>query len=594
MARGIKRSADTSQKKNNDDDGVDDGIEDDDEDDNDDDDDDDDEESKPASKKKKKVASFIDDAAEESGDDDNNDDEDDEDGDEDNNDYIKDGFVVDEDDEEIEKKKSADGLEDSDDDDDDDDDSVGKRKKRLKNIRKIRETDILDEDDLALIQENNYDPEAAARIAAKRRAEEEAKARVVAKNEADLRKGLFEEDDEEDITEIEEVSKKPKKKPTVPERYDEYGMDDFIEDDIGDQDAIRMADRKSGYADDDAGEVTEDQLNEASEIFGTDYLEFMQDDPDDEEEDLMGKKFRERGVGVSYNVDSDEEVISDEEDDDEDEDLFGNEEDEGMDSHQRAEALKLKREKRKLAKAERRRLALKKKSDRRKAQLRRAFEPVQLVENFCTERDDNIRQSDIPERFFDWDVSFFGSELDGLTEAENEQASWIASRIPELASEMALASDSPDTRRAIVQSIANALRFMHRDKLEPAFIKRYRRDYFPNLLVLEKLNEIKDEDGEWERIMNARSKVKILLDDINNAAVSDEFAGNDAQMLIDLKEELRSAEEKLDETAKQEVQLKAELEGMSGIDDNDDDELFGDDDDGEVSELLLQDSMSRS
>jgi predicted phosphodiesterase len=42
---------------------------------------------------------------------------------------------------------------------------------------------------------------------------------------------------------------------------------------------------------------------------------------------------------------------------------------------------------------------------------------------------------------------------------------------------------------------------------------------------------------------------------------------------------LADAQKKLEETAKQENQVKAELAAVTGNDDDDDDELFGDDDD---------------
>jgi transcription elongation factor SPT6 len=132
--------------------------------------------------------------------------------------------------------------------------------------------------------------------------------------------------------------------------------------------------------------------------------------PDEEEEELLGK-YREQGVGIEMGGESEDEVISDDDDDDDD-GLFGDEDEEGIagtGSHQKAEALRLKREKRKLAKAERRRLAVAKKAERRKAQIRRVFEPVQLVENFCTDRDDEIRQSDIRNELFDWKTPLHGS-----------------------------------------------------------------------------------------------------------------------------------------------------------------------------------------
>jgi transcription elongation factor SPT6 len=568
------------------------------------DDDDDDEDygaeggTKPAAAKKRKTKSFIDDAAEESGEEGGGDDDDeDEDDDDENDDYVKDGFVVDEDDDDDgAAPKKKDDLEDSDEESDDDerDDS------RLHKVRKMRTTDRLDDDDLALIKEaqgidddDDIMPEKAIVEKA-----EKPRERVVAANEAELRRSLFYDSGEDDKVDdskkkVSEQAPAPKarKAPRV-EQYDEDGMDDFIEDDIGDQEIIRMSDRKGGLYDDDAQqEINEAQLHEASEIFGTDYLEFMQEEDenaelDDDEEELLGKsKYRERGVGVQYGVESDEEEIISDDDDD----LFGDEDDDddddnagGLTAQQKAEALRLKREKRTLAKAERRRQMQLKKSARRKAQLRRAFEPVQLVENFCTERDDEIRQKDIPERMFDWKAQFHGSPKDdSLNDVEEEQARWIAQRNPAIASELSMAGDSAEKERLVLVSIANALRYMHRDKLEPAFIKRYRKDYVVSEVVQNNLDSVMDENSEYDRMVEARDKVNVLLETITKSANADKSVGADAQQLIALQEELADAQKKLEETAKQENQVKAELAAVSGNDDDDDDELFGDDDDDE-------------
>jgi hypothetical protein len=548
------------------------------------DDDDDSDEQEPPVKKRKKISkSFIDDAAEESGEEE--DDEDDEDDEDNVNEYVKDGFVVDE--EDVERKK-RDDLEDSDDDDEDededdeiDDDEEPKgdeaRKKRLKKVRKMRQLDRLDDEDLALIQEAQQDDdEEMMPVTGPEPPERE---RVVARSEAELRKGLFRAEEEE---EGDESSALRERKPVRVERYDEDGMDDFIDDDIGDQGAIMASERRGGLFDDATREVSEAQLHEASEIFGTDYLEFMADDhPDQDEEELMGK-YREPGVGIDLG-ESDEDVVSDDDDD-----LFGDDDDDdddmdGSTALQKKEVLRLKREKRRLAKEERRRQALEKKSDRRKAQLRRAFEPVQLVENFCTDRDDDIRQKDIPERFYDWKTPFLGSEQDGMNEDEREEAEWIVERIPQIAAEFATHGENAAKKDMVLESITNALRFMHFDKLEPAFIKHYRRDYVTSLAVRENLYSIMDEDTEWDRLINARQKVEGLLAEITHAADSLVSRRADLKKITDLESKLAEAERLLEETAAQETQMKHELEALGAADEDDDDELFGDEDDDDVS-----------
>jgi hypothetical protein len=64
-----------------------------------------------------------------------------------------------------------------------------------------------------------------------------------------------------------------------------------------------------------------------------------------------------------------------------------------------------------------------------------------------------------------------------MNEAEEEEANWIATRIPEIASELALTSDNTmqeeEKRREIIESIASALRFMHRDSLSSVWVGRW-------------------------------------------------------------------------------------------------------------------------
>lgn len=547
------------------------------------------------SKKRKKMPmeSMIDDAAILSGSESESDDE--LENEENNNDYVRDDFVVDEADEVEEKKKAADGLEDSDDDDDDSDDEGGNMRK----VRRMRDTDRLDEDDLDLINE-------AKGITTKSTDEQERerreRMRIKARSENELKKGLFDEIDEEDGPRDGGKAAKKKGKRGGPggrravDAFDEDGMDDFIEYD--DEEA-----RDTGrYRDDDDDDmmgnregISEAQLNEANDIFGTEFLDFMQgggneDDADDDFED-KDRSYRERGVGVDLGVDSEEDESSD------DEDLFASDEEtSGLTSDQRAEALRLKKEKRQLKKAERRKAAAKKKADRRKAKLRRAFEPVQLIENFCTERDDEIRSKDVPERFFDKHTPFHGP--DNITDItsdfsmmEEDEASWIITEVPAIAAEyaeiesvydmnMKIDGDGMDViekkQKDILTSIMLALRYMHTDKLEPEFVRKYREDYITSPAVRANLYELMDKDTEWERILNAKKKVEGILGDLVKIAENDDALGADEDQVSKLKEDLRVAQGRLDESVRSEERIKNEI-GQLENDEDDDDDLFGDD-----------------
>ena len=598
-----------------------------------DDDDDDDEEQEIAAsskKRKKKKGAFLDDAAVESGEEDNEDEDDEEE--EDNNEYVKDGFLVDEDevDEEVTKSKSKDDLEDSDDDDDDDDDEEEDRGKKemvrkKSRLTKLKQTERLAEEDLELIREaQGLGPSTAgADHAVADALEDRPVQHIRARNEAELQKTLFDGGDEEEEEPSSKQSAKQQQQRRRPpasalDRYDEDGMDDFIEDDLHDQDDIRASEQR-GMMDDDGymgNEVSEAQLSLASEIFGTDYLDFMNRDAggrDDEEEDLMGRR-RERGIDFGYDdaEDSDEGSLfgGEEEDDDDDINL------DGLTEQQKAEALKLKREKTKLAKQERRRKAQQAKTEKRKAQLRRVFEPVQLIENFCTERDDLIRQTDVPERLFGWGegeggVTFYGpaeykgkgeSDVDSipLTDMERKQAEWIAKRVPSVAeafhatggvTPMDLGGAENGTPLAphqeeIVTSISYTLRYIHRDKFELAFIKRYRKDYITSTAVRENLHQVVEEDTEWDRMIKARAKVQELLSSITGQADGDAQASMDSDGLVELRQKLDEAKQALDDSQARASTLQTELDALSKKkgDDDDDDQLFDDDDEEEEDE----------
>ncbi|CAJ1945658.1 unnamed protein product [Cylindrotheca closterium] len=538
---------------------------------------------KSGGEKKKPKQSWIDDAAEESGDE-GGDDDDEEDDDENENDYIKDDFVVGEDEVEFKKKQKTGDLEDSDDDDedDDDDDTGGRKLSKKKRVKKKRNNLELAEEDLDLIAEARGDTE---RDSKRREREEAARKTVFGRDQDELQKGLFYDSGDDGAAATAAQSKQTKRR--MVEQFDEDGMDDFIDDDLNDQSQIMASARSDAYDDEGAG-VSEAQLNEASEIFGTDYLEFMaNEDQNMDEEEELGGKYRERGVGVDL-LDSDE---SSDEDDDDDDDLFGDD-DRGGDSvqaSQKREALKLKREKKELARQERRKQKLQQKNAKRKAQLRRAFEPVQLIENFCTDRDDEIRRLDAPERFFDWKSHFHGSPDGGdPTEEEEEEAMWIIGRIPEIASEYFAPTQNmeemEEREKRVMNSIVQALRLLHVDKLEPAFIKRYREDQVASPAVRENLYRIMDEDDEYNTMVTARTKVGEILESVIRDVDHIEARGAEADFVKKLELDLMNAEEKLEEAAKQESQLKTEIEQLDStdaVDDDDDDELFGDDDDND-------------
>lgn len=553
----------------------------------------------------------------------------------------------DDNDDENRKEATSGGLEDSDDDDSDDEENdKSKNTKRLK-----RNVDVLDDDDIELINEARGLPTKSSHelaVAAEGERSESLVARkepenlrVKGRNEQELSRGLFtgDTDDEDDHNGKKNGLSKPKRagggrsqqqqwkqrqeQKLLHTEYDEHDLDDFI--DPGDDVVVGVS---GGLGE---GGVSDSMLQEHLDIFGTDFVEFMGDIIDndggggvvDDDDDLLDdvesekkqrKKYRERGVGVDYGVDSGEEVEddSDSDDDDDDADLFGEDDiDQDIGDKQRTEVLRLKRERRHVAREECHRQRRERVEARRRAALRRAFEPVQLVENFCTERDEAIRMIDCPERYYDWLVAPPSTHLlkkqratplisDEITEEEEEEAFWIMQKIPAIHAEWlsfsspCLVTPGENTKEteehqkrmenSVVFSIIYALRYMRTERLEPEFIRRYRQDVVSSPAVQNNLYSVMDEDGEWERMTDARLKIEGML-------TSESCSDKEGDDLMMLRSQLQAAEDKLHRTLNDEVRVKEKLNGLetiaagtksgNGEDNDDDDDLFGDEEEEE-------------
>ena len=214
------------------------------------------------------------------------------------------------------------------------------------------------------------------------------------------------------------------------------------------------------------------------------------------------------------------------------------------------------------------------------------------MENFCTDRDDEIRQKDAPERFFDWNVPFHGSLEGGeITPEEEEEATWIVQKIPDIQAELQAPYEDIEEfiqrEASVLQSIAHALRYVHQEKMEPAFIKRYRKDIITSPAVRNNLDRIMDEDAEWEELIQARTKVEDLLRSVTAKTEMIEAKRAKSAEFEQTDEEFTKAQAKLEKTAAEEAQLKEEIEQLGSVetlkDDGDDEELFGDNDGNEVS-----------
>ena len=323
----------------------------------------------------------------------------------------------------------------------------------MKRLRKKRGADELDEDDLALIQEGKSAQQPQEPPTAKRVRSGESPAKL----EGDLFGG-----DDESGDEVEEIVGKVKDTAEGMGGYDSDNFDDFIEDDLGDQKKIRRLEKDLEAGGINA--VSDAQLDEARDIFGDGYLDFIREGDDEDDDDDV--------------------------DHDDDDDMFGEDDDE---EKEETEEDKLTSMDRMLArKAER----VRKKAAKKRAYLRSAFEPSQLVEHYITEKDEKIRLADVPERLFSR-LSTRGN----LSELELEQMShWIFNKSDKMSGALSLALQTgqllikttmPINTKVVtlynkrssdvlgdkcIDIIQKVITMLHKDKFEVPYIKTYCRD----------------------------------------------------------------------------------------------------------------------
>ena len=494
----------------------------------------------------------------------------------------------------------------------------------------------------------------AAEAAARKEEEARRRRTVVAQSERELRKGLFnDEEDEESGGAAPKQRKglsnnrtiKKSDRPSAADEFDEDAMDDFIEDDIGGEDdyGARRRRRTTGWGfdeDDDVGVfgasrgagISEAQWNEANEIFGMEYSNILgegglgaEQDDDVGKEEALGllkkrkkkkDRYRERGVGVDMAGESESEESESDEDlkEETDEDLFASDDEgEGGASRELKEAAKQRRQAREAWRQQRRQQRLERKAEKRRALLRRAYEPIVLVEHFCTPMDDEIRKRDIPERFqLAKTLDVYVAQEEDADTAE-EKAMWIMARIPAVAAEFFSTTTNADTmppddsgllehQRDILESIQCALKYMTKEKLEPEFIRKYRVDYVTSKAVRENLYDIIDQKAEWNKMQFLRNKADSLL--TNFSATARNFQGessNENKLLCQSSflEELDVARERLEMAVKQEAGAAEELtlfqeENKLHLEDDNndvDEDLFGEDEESEVRSKLLSNAF---
>ena len=152
------------------------------------------------------------------------------------------------------------------------------------------------------------------------------------------------------------------------------------------------------------------------------------------------------------------------------------------------------------------------------ANLRSKIERQVLVDNFYTDRDEEIRQADCPERYFD--------VMNGRTPPDDderrEEANWMTAKL----TAQIYATTDPmvlqyQTMASVAASLAEpvhqVLLFIHVQLLEVPFIWAHRRDYLHPLITRDHLWQIVTWDEKWDTLYTQRSRLLRDIDGIFRA-----------------------------------------------------------------------------
>lgn len=328
---------------------------------------------------------------------------------EEDNQYVLDDFVVEEDDVDdprIKLKKPE--------------------KKKLKRIRRRKETLIPDDEDLDLIRHAREDLEKEKRV------DEE---------ESNSDRGYDEEiAPEDDDSEGEHFA--GTKKINYLDEDEDSDMEGFLVEDGRDENDENPVPRQKKDKRQRQG-PSYDQINNAAEIFGIEFDDFAEEN----EEDILDPK------GVEKDV---------------------------------------------------------------RDKLRNQFDRKVLVENFCTENDDIIRQADRPERHM--------ARIVPGDQERSLEAQWMAGKIRELfIAEATLKKDfqimhDKTLGQELREAVEMVLRFYQVDQLEVPFIWTYRKDYLHPRMTRSHLWKIIALDESWGRLVAMRRRVQETLQAVEDSS----------------------------------------------------------------------------
>ena len=150
------------------------------------------------------------------------------------------------------------------------------------------------------------------------------------------------------------------------------------------------------------------------------------------------------------------------------------------------------------------------------------YERIKLIESFSTEKDEEMKRLDRPERF-----QGDGVDRGAMTEGEREmEAQWIAEKLENKIIQGTddgavmdlMMVDSTEDQEALVESIKGILSFIQIDQFECPFIWTYRRDYLHRKITRKNLWFIYMCDEKWEALMRRKVATVNEIESVIEAA----------------------------------------------------------------------------
>jgi len=220
--------------------------------------------------------------------------------------------------------------------------------------------------------------------------------------------------------------------------------------------------------------------------------------------------------------------------------------------------------------------AARNRDDSKVANLRSKIERQVLVDNFYTERDEEIRLADYPERYFDVMNGRSPPEAD----ERREEANWMTQKLTE---KIYATTDHMALQYQTMNSIAASLRepvhqvlvFIHEQFLEVPFIWAHRRDYLHPLITRDHLWQIVSWDEKWDMLYTQRRRLVAQVEGIFLAYEykSDEFNEDQEQRRSEILAltGLRTEQEKL--LLNWTEAMNTSMDNIDRAEDNEDDDV---------------------